>query len=91
MGQAEEQAQELAKEKEELAVNSAQLEKERELLEKQKENENKLRSTRILLMQNKTIEERVNAGGELAEVSGQYAEEFKHRPYLASNRSTLLS
>ena len=77
MGQAEEQAQELAKEKEELAVNSAQLEKERELLEKQKENENKLRSTRILLMQNKTIEERVNAGGELAEVSGQYAEEFK--------------
>lgn len=77
MGQAEEDAQELAKEKEELSVNSAQLEKEREMLEKQKEDENKLRSTRILLMQNKTIEQRVNEGGELAEVSKQYAGEFK--------------
>jgi len=77
MGQAEEQAQELAEEKEELEDNSAQLEKEREILEKQKEDENKLRSTRILLMQNKTIEERVNAGGELAETSKQYAEEFE--------------
>lgn len=77
MGQAEEQAQDLAEEKEELEDNSAQLEKEREILEKQKEDENKLRSTRILLMQNKTIEERVNAGGELAETSKQYAEEFE--------------
>jgi len=47
------------------------------MLEKQKEDENKLRSTRILLMQNKTIEQRVNEGGELAEVSKQYAGEFK--------------
>lgn len=77
MGQADEQAQELAEEKEALADNSAQLEKEREILEKQKEDENKLRSTRIQLMQNETIEERVNAGGELAETSKQYAQEFQ--------------
>jgi len=77
MGQSEEEASELAEEKEQLSKTSEQLEKEREILEKQKESENKLRSTRIILMQNDTIEERVNAGGELAETSRQYAEEFK--------------
>lgn len=77
MGQSDEQALELAEEKEQLQDNSAQLQAERELLEEQKEKENRLRSTRIILMKNKTIEERVNAGGELAEVSRQYAQEFK--------------
>lgn len=77
MGKLEDEAVELNEEKESLAQQSARLEEERIELEEQKQNENKLRSTRILLMQNKPIAESVEAGGELVESSMAYAEEFK--------------
>ena len=67
MGKLEDEAAELTEEKEELIKSSQELEQERQRLEQQREAENKLSSTRILLMKNESVAQAVEAGAELAE------------------------
>lgn len=77
MGELDKEADELGEERDQLKEQSAQLNAEREVLEKQKEAENKLSSTRILLMQNEPIAQAVDAGGDIIEVSRSYADDSK--------------
>ena len=79
MGKLEDEAAELNEEKETLSKTSEELEAERERLEKQKEAENKLNSTRILLMKNKAVSEAVEAGGELADSALKAADAMAER------------
>ena len=91
MGQLEDEAVELTEKKDALAEEAARLEKERELLEQQKEYENKLRSTRILLMQNKPVADSVEAGGDLVESARSYADDFKKQYELLYSGRKLIS
>lgn len=79
MGKLEDEAAQLSEEKEALAKTSEELDAERERLEKQKEAENKLRSTKILLMKNEDTARAVEAGGELSESALAAAEAMDKR------------
>lgn len=79
MGKLEDEAAELNEEKEELAKTSGELEAERERLERQKEDENKLSSTRILLLKNEAVAEAVENGADLIDSAAAAAEAMAER------------
>ena len=79
MGKLEDEAAELNEEKEQLSKTFEELEAERLRLEQQKEAENKLRSTRILLLKNETVAEAVEAGSDLTESALAAADRMAER------------